>query len=64
MSIASRILLAAAFATSLAWIERAQAAPQGFSIALTDVVLDYQPFTHDLSASAPAFGDQPAIPAR
>ena len=61
MSIASRILLAAAFATSLATTS-AQAAPQGFSIALTDVVLDYQPFTHDLSASAPAFGDQPAIP--
>jgi hypothetical protein len=62
MSMMSKMYLAAAVAVGLVAPVGAQAAVEGFSIALTDVVLDYQPVTHDLSASAPAFGDQSAIP--
>ena len=57
MSIASKISLAAAFAVGLA-ATGAQAAVQGFSIALTDMTFERG---SNLSAAAAAFGDQPAI---
>ncbi len=57
MSIASKISLAAVFATVLS-VTSAQAAVQGFSIALTDMTFERG---SDLSAEAAAFGGQPAI---
>jgi len=66
MSIASRIFVAAALAAGLAAPTGAHAALQGFSIALTDVTLAYDPAypgnTPDLSATAAAFGGMPAFP--
>jgi hypothetical protein len=58
MSIASRIFLAAALAAGLMVSGGAQAALQGFSIALTDMTLGRG---SDLTAEAAAFGDQPAL---
>ena len=57
MSIAAKISLAAAFAAVLA-VTNAQAAVQGFSIALTDMTFERG---SNLSAQAAAFGGQPAI---
>jgi hypothetical protein len=57
MSIASKISLAAAFAAVLA-ATGAQAAVQGFSIALTDMTFERG---SNLSAEAAAFGGLPAI---
>jgi hypothetical protein len=58
MSIASRIFLAVAFAAGLLGPAGAQAAVQGFSIALTDMTFQ---LGSNLSAEAAAFGTQPAI---
>jgi hypothetical protein len=58
MSIASRILRAAAFAAGLMVSGGAHAAAQGFSISLTDVTFERG---SNLSAEAAAFGGQPAI---
>jgi hypothetical protein len=57
MSIASRISLAAVFAAGLA-VTTAQAAVEGFSIALTDMTFERGA---DLTAEAAAFGGQPAL---
>jgi hypothetical protein len=66
MSIASRMFLAAVFAAGLAVPGGAHAAVQGFSIALTDMTLAYDPAypgnIPDLSATAAAFGGMPAFP--
>jgi hypothetical protein len=58
MSIASRLVLAATLAAGLMVSGGAQAAVQGFSIALTDVTFESG---SGLSAEAAAFGGQPAI---
>ena len=58
MSIASRAFLAATLAAGLMVSGSAQAAVQGFSIALTDMSFERG---SGLSAEAAAFGDQPAI---
>jgi hypothetical protein len=58
MSIASRIFLAVAFVAGLLGPAGAQAAVQGFSIALTDMTFQ---LGSNLSAEAAAFGTQPAI---
>jgi hypothetical protein len=58
MSIASRIFVAVAFAAGLLGPAGAQAAVQGFSIALTDMTFERG---SNLSAEAAAFGTQPAI---
>jgi hypothetical protein len=58
MSIASRAFLAATLAAGLLVSGGAQAAVQGFSIALTDITFER---SSNLSAEAAPFGDQPAI---
>jgi hypothetical protein len=58
MSIASRMFLAVAFAAGLLGPDGAQAAVQGFSIALTDMTFQ---LGSNPSAEAAAFGTQPAI---
>jgi hypothetical protein len=58
MSIALRMLLAATLAVGLMVPAGAQAAVQGFSIALTDMTFERGV---NLSAAAAAFGGQPAI---
>src|SRR5215472_9239772 len=57
MSIASRIFLAGTLAIGLTVSDGAQAAVQGFSIALTDLTPKQG---SNLSAEVAAFGDQPA----
>jgi hypothetical protein len=58
MSILSRMLLAATLTAGLMVPAGAQAAVQGFSIALTDMTFERG---SNLSAAAAAFGGQPAI---
>jgi hypothetical protein len=58
MSIASRLFLAVVFAASLLAPAGAQAAVQGFSIALTDLTFERG---SNLSAEAAPFGGLPAI---
>jgi hypothetical protein len=58
MSIAYRIFLAVTLTAGLMVSGGAQAAVQGFSIALTDMTFQ---LGSNLSAEAAAFGDQPAI---
>jgi hypothetical protein len=58
MKIASRAFLAVAFAAGLMVSGGAQAAPEGFSIDLTDMTFERG---SDLTAEAAAFGGQPAL---
>jgi hypothetical protein len=58
MSIASKVLVAVAFAAGFA-VTNAQATVQSFSIALTDLRPGHSS-SGGLSAEVPAFGDQPA----
>src|SRR5277367_1702746 len=56
------ILAAVLAGSALLWPLSGWAAPIGASIALTNVLFDYQPVASNLSAEAAAIGGLPALP--